>query len=612
MQFNKFKLSAVALAIAGFPLVANAALYSVARVDNASASQSAAATAISPDGSEVAVEVLSGPVGLNYSQELPYMVDVEHFINSQDDLYRYCRDYLGYNTCDTWADERWYGIQASGTVCKSDDAEQSCLGGLKKEIDAWSQGFASNSEAILGSAVNPFGAGVASPPAGTVNADSTNVVINSITANGSPVGASSSPYYDAGSYNARAFARRGFINDVELLPPASATGVIPNIGQTNAHGVIEAAGVTITYGSASVANMADVGDEAKAPEDSGLPNLASCQSSVDYSNRACQYFQFANQASVWLTTDEPFVDVNATTVVSSFPSGNTGHDDDTAQASVLGAALLGDDTNKPYLVGYSTYDDNRFYARAVKFAPVADFATCISALQSDAKEAKCWTLQPIEGFEDQRERFSYSMATDTNSTGAIVGIAKYRNSNSGSFSETIFVNENGTTTLLGTGQSELFFSGYNATAAALNTSSELVGKVDIESSRDRERRQRGYIYAHGTANADFDGKHGWLLDDLTNGSGGANQFRIAEAFDIADNGDIAASAFFCDGGYSSTAQNARCDVEEELVAVKLTRLPGGEITPRPVEENVITRSGGGIGMLGLILIGLGGFFRKRK
>ncbi|WP_028025604.1 DUF3466 family protein [Enterovibrio calviensis] len=616
MQFNKFKLSAVALAMAGLPLTANAALYSVERVDNASASQTAAATAISPDGNTIAVEVLKGPVGLNYSEELPYMVDVEHFINSRDDLDLYCDRYLGYSTCNTWSAEKWYGLKDLGEVCDSTDFDAGvCVGGLKEEIEAWSDGFSSNSMATVGSPVNPFGDGVSgAAPSGMPNADSTNVVVNSLTDAGSPVGASSSPYYDAGLYNARAFVRRGFVNDAELLPPASATGVIPTIGQTNANGLIEAAGVTITYGSASVANMADLGESEKVPEGATatLSSLLSCQNTVDYADRACQYVQFANQAAVWLTTAEPTTAINAVTVVSDFPSGTSGHDDDTAQASVLSAALLGGDTNKPYLVGYSTYDDNRFYARAVQFIPVPEFSNCISDLKNGVSVEKCWEIEPIKGFEDQRERFSYSMATGTNSAGVIVGVAKYINSNSGSFSENIFISQDGETTLLGTMQSSLFFSGYNATAAALNTDSELVGKVDIESSRDRERRQRGYIYAHGTASADFDGKRGWLLDDLTNGSGGANDFRIAEAFDIADNGNIAASAFYCAGGYSSTAQNALCDSEEELVAVKLTRLPGGDITPRPVEENVITRSGGSIGVLGLVLLGLGGVFRKRK
>lgn len=139
-----------------------------------------------------------------------------------------------------------------------------------------------------------------------------------------------------------------------------------------------------------------------------------------------------------------------------------------------------------------------------------------------------------------------------------------------------------------------------------------MGKVDVETNRDRQRRQRGYIYGHGSNfSADFDGQRGWLLDDLTNGAAGANEFRIAEAFDIADNGDIAASAFYCAGGYSSTAHDALCNGEEELVAVKLTR-QSGAITPRPYEEKSISRNGGGLGVIGLGLLAFAGFWRRKK
>ncbi|MEZ8142495.1 DUF3466 family protein [Enterovibrio sp. FF113] len=614
MQFNKFKLSAVALAMAGFPIAANAALYSVDRVDNASTSQSAAATAISPNGGKVAVEVLSGPVGLNYSQELPYMVDVEHFINSYNDLDSYCFNYLGYNTCDTWANEQWYGIKASGEVCDSEDYDANiCTGGLNKEIDAWHAGYTSNSVATLdGSQVNPFGSGVSGTTLTNPNTDSTNVVVNAVTDSGEAMGASSSPYFDEGSYNARAFVRRGFSGSTELLPPSSATGVIPQIGQTNANGSIDANGTTIVFGSASTHNMAEPNNSNKAPEDSGLSDLNSCSSSVDYSNRACQYYQFANQASVWLLGA---TDANNARVIAGFPNGATGNTDDTAQASVRAAALVGADT-APTMVGFSTYDDSDFYARAVKFTPTADFDACFATLKLDSSAGTCWGMSLIPGIEIRQNGdiiYSYTEANDINANNVVVGVAKNYRLNNGAYAENVFVNEGTSTTLLTTAQSSLFFNGYNATAAAINDNNELVGKVDIESSRDRARRQRGYVYLHGSAPnlADFDNTRGWLLDDLTNGATGANAYRIAEAYDIAVNGDIAASAFYCAGGYSSTAHDAKCDGEEALVAVKLTR-ESGDITPRPYETNTITRSGGGFGVLGLALLGLGGLLRRRK
>ncbi|AMG31868.1 DUF3466 domain-containing protein [Grimontia hollisae] len=616
MQFNKFKLSAIALAVAGIPTLANAALYNVERVDNASSTQSAVATAISPNSTQIATQVLSGPVGLNYSEELPFMMDVEHFINSEDDLFLYCRDNLGYNTCEAWAEERWFGIKDSGEICDSGDSEQVCSGGLKKEIDAWNKGFTSNSVAsVNGTIQNPFGSGVdGDAPTGTANSDSTNVVINAVTDSGDAVGVSSSPYYKSGSRYARAFQRRGFYGDAELKPPTDAKGVAATLGQTNANGVIEVAGRTIVFGSASVANMADPTNGNKAPEGSGLSNLNDCSSSVDFNKRACQYFQFANQASVWLPSD-------TTTAVSALkvadfqtpnksPTGNT---DDTAQASVNAAALVSGAT-APTMVGFSTYNDNDFYARAVKFMPVTDFATCLTELETNASK-RCWTMSPIPGIDIRQGGdiiYSYTEATDINDQGLVVGIAKNARLNNGAYAEKIFINKGNSTTLLGRSQSALFFDGYNGTAAAINNNDELVGKVDVENVRDRSRRQRGYIYAHGTLSADFDGTRGWLLDDLTNGAPDANAFRIAEAFDINDNGDIAASAFYCAGGYSSTAHDARCNGEEELVAVKLTRQNGGEITPRSYEENNITRSGGGMGVLSLGLLAFGCFLRRKK
>lgn len=614
MQFNKFKLSAIALAVAGIPTLANAALYTVERVGNADTTivKSAVATAISPNSTQIATQVLSGPVGLNYSEELPFMMDVEHFINSEDDLFLYCRDNLGYNTCEAWAAERWFGIKDSGEICDSGDSEQVCSGGLKKEIDAWNKGFTSNSVAsVNGTIQNPFGSGVdGDAPTGTANSDSTNVVINAVTDSGDAVGVSSSPYYKSGSRYARAFQRRGFYGDAELKPPTDAKGVAATLGQTNANGVIEVAGRTIVFGSASVANMADPNNGHKVPEGTGLGNLNGCSSTVDFNNRACQYYQFANQAAVWVS--DYSTNPNNARVIADFPNGATGNTDDTAQASVNAAALVSGAT-APTMVGFSTYNDNDFYARAVKFVPVTDFATCLTELETDDSK-RCWTMSPIPGIDIRQGGdiiYSYTEATDINDKGLVVGIAKNARLNNGAYAEKIFINKGNSTTLLGRSQSALFFDGYNGTAAAINNNDELVGKVDVENVRDRSRRQRGYIYAHGTLSADFDGTRGWLLDDLTNGAPDANAFRIAEAFDINDKGDIAASAFYCAGGYSSTAHDARCYGEEELVAVKLTRQTG-DITPRPYEENNITRSGGGMGVLSLGLLAFGCFLRRKK
>ncbi|WP_269748198.1 DUF3466 family protein [Enterovibrio coralii] len=214
--------------------------------------------------------------------------------------------------------------------------------------------------------------------------------------------------------------------------------------------------------------------------------------------------------------------------------------------------------------------------------------------------------------------YSYTVATDINDTGVVVGVAKNYNLQNGSYAENIFVNKDNNTTVLQSSQSNLFFYGYNATAASINNNNELVGKVDIENVQDRSRKQRGYIYLNDDAQylaTTFDNTRGWLLDDLTNDgnvNGEANKYRIAEAFDINNNGDISASAFYCASGYSSTAQNSLCRENEQLVAVKLTRNNSGDITPRSEINEPVQRSGASFGLAGLGLLVLGGLWRRKK
>ncbi|ATF10443.1 DUF3466 family protein [Candidatus Enterovibrio altilux] len=620
MQFNTIKLSATAIMVIGIPFCVNAAVYNVTLETVAVTGQSSAATAISPDGSQVATEVLIGPVGLHYSEEMPYMVDEEHIINSYKTLKTYCDNHLGYNTCNSWAAGQWYGLKAEGTICDAEDSNQVCYGGLKKEINAWNDGYISNiTAAVNGTKTNPFGAGVSgTPPLGSANPDSTNVVINQILNSGSTVGVSSSPYFQNESVYARAFKVRGFNDTMELLPPFSSNQLIPLIGQSIAHGAIIFSGIKITFGSASINNMADPNNGKKAPEGSMLENLSSCIMNVSYTDRACQYFQFANQAAIWV---DSYTNPENARIIADFQTG-TGNSSiksttNTPQASVKSASILTGET-APMMVGFNTYNDNDFYVRAVKYTPILDFATCLTNLNTNAS-LRCWTMSLIPGIDLRQNGniiYSYTVANDINTNGIVVGIVKNSRRSNGAYAETVFINEGNSTTLLGMSQSALFFPGYNATVAAINNNNELVGKVDVETARNRSRRQRGYIYLHGSAPnlTDLNNKRGWLLDDLTNDGnsmGNNNQFRIAEAFDIADNGNIAASAFYCVGGYNSTVQNALCNGTEELVAVKLTRVTG-DIIPRVYKVSNVSRSGGSIGFIGLGLFAFACAFCRKK
>lgn len=622
MQPSLFKPKAIALLVAGLPMVTQAALYTVERIDNVSAEHSAMATAISTDGNKVAVDVFSGPEGINFSEELPFLYDVEHFINSYDDLYNYCINNLGYSTCEVWANEQFYGVTNNSTVCTANSDINQCKGGYNKQLQAWTNGYTSNQSAFINqNAENPFIANQpATRPTGTLVPNSTDVIIHRFSDIGTPIGASSSPYYQEGNRFARAFIRRGFSDSTMLLPPASLNTKVASFGQTNAYGQISTGGINLVYGSASVETVADPANGNKTPE--GIAgSLNECLTATDpLATRNCQYLPFANQASVWTATGAETAEA---VPIATFPSGTHGNGDDTAQAAIRSAANVTGAGNYATLTGFSTQNiDGRFFAQAMIFRP-ANTGTLESCL-AGANPTQCWQMQVIPGTQVKPDEllYKYSHATDINDKGIVIGELKNANPINGSFAEYIYAYDSTTTgnaQIIGSGNSALFFNGYNATAAAINNSNEIVGKVDVENSQDRERRQRAYIYLHGNAEnlAKFNNIRGWLIDDLTNdgvisGNQVANAFRIAEAFDINDNGEIAASAFYCENGYETLAKNARCATTEQLVAVKLTPTLNGTIQARSEEEGAVTRAGAGIGFATFGLFALAGFFRRKK
>ncbi len=611
-----FTLTPLAILIAGAPLFANAALYTVERVDNAKSGEMASATAISESGN-VGYEIVQGPTGIDFSQELPFMVDMAHTLVSQQDLDNYCFDLLGYNTCSIWTNQQWWGSKLNGEVCTSKETD--CKGGYANVLDGWFENYASNFKAFYRSKrSNPFGGGIwGTEPAGKPNPDSTNVVIHDISDTDLPIGASSSAYYENNSNFIKAFIRRGYIGTTELMPPLGSPELVETLGQTNANGSIGTGPTGFVYGSASVAVMADPANGEKSPEGTGV-NLSECTSPVDFSNRACQYVQFANQAAIWLNNG---TSQNAIPI-AEFPSGTTGYTIQTAQASIQDAAVK-TGGNAPTLVGFNTVNRDNFYATAVKFDPVEKYSDCITTLANNSSQS-CWTMSEIPGTQVKPNGdllYRYSIAKGINANGIIIGEMKNANPIIGGYPEYVFVYDstvNGKATTLSSAQSEIFFNGYNASANAINDKNELVGKIDVENVQNRERRQRGYIYLHGNAPEleKFNNQRAWLLDDLTNddvasGTGVANEFRILEAHDINEAGDIAASAYYCKGGYTSIAQDAPCNQIEEVVAVKLTRKSSGTITPRSYIEAPIERSGAGIGIFALLLLAGVSFFRKK-
>ncbi len=138
---NKFKLTTIAMMV-GYTMSANAALYEVIEVspeDHGSNGdyQTAYGVAIQPgdvsfelgcfDTSagcqdnhfKLAIETRTTPLsagqavdGVSYREEVPFAMDARFgYLDYEDDFETYCYYYLGYNTCETWAQvnyKPWY------------------------------------------------------------------------------------------------------------------------------------------------------------------------------------------------------------------------------------------------------------------------------------------------------------------------------------------------------------------------------------------------------------------------------------------------------------------------------------------------------------------------
>ncbi|QTG88404.1 DUF3466 family protein, partial [Vibrio furnissii] len=172
----------------------------------------------------------------------------------------------------------------------------------------------------------------------------------------------------------------------------------------------------------------------------------------------------------------------------------------------------------------------------------------------------------------------------------------------------------------------VFFDGAGGKAGGINNYNEIVGQVDAESTREvngKPRRKRAFIYpldadgTNDTRRGIFNNKS-WWLDNLTNGgdySDHNNQYRIIDATDINDAGVISATALKCENGYDTTAYNATCgggNQDETTVAVKLVPIPGDSsyISARGTDETTTERSGAGVGLWMLAVLGFLGFRRK--
>ncbi|WP_100752327.1 DUF3466 family protein [Vibrio salilacus] len=294
-------------------------------------------------------------------------------------------------------------------------------------------------------------------------------------------------------------------------------------------------------------------------------------------------------AAVWKNNDlqEP---------ISWFGNNKT-NGDRRAHGSARDIVKIGSDF---YAVGYNS--DSDVYFRATVFK---------------SNDAVTWSSTPVSGFPYDRSEYANQTLQAVNNNKIAIGTAKLNRPLNGSYSNTLFYVDNIDSPSYKAFSGGIFFSGANGKAGSINNHDEVVGTIDYDRHSETNGNPRGKraFIAPLTANAKapLQGK-AWYLDDLTYGSNATtdnNEFRIIEAADINDAGVIAATAYYCAGGWDSEAFNAACRAGASLVAVELVPIQGAtSISKRPVEQSTIERQGGTLGLLALTLLGLLGLRRK--
>jgi len=662
---NVFAFSIMAL---GSP-ISYAALYQVIAVESPTESTYAYGVAIEQEqGSvdcfqtqcldedyELAGDTLNATDGFSLKEEVPFSYDNQFYILDYDDLYDYCDQEYGYETCSAWTDRHWYGDTDLG------------IGGLENTRNAYYEAtYQTNSTAFFS-----FHTLLADPEPGS-NAPSTDdysyffndgthdKVITAIDENGFVIGNTSSRYYSYDNQYVQLYSHRGYYYEagslVVLEPKADTSltfadsegeqNIISQMGRSMAFDSFTFDGKTYMVGSASVATF--YYDDSSKDYDSGYTSdsdeedVSNC---VDYDAPAlhpeCQNFAFANRAFVWNISDSegPNSDGNQFAAAPwKTDTSGTYHEynDDlaSAQASVRGASISnsGSYAYLPVLVGYNTYidDSDNFLMQAAIFRPTVTDGFAVS---ENAWSTTFITNATVEVSDEYIH--SHSMANDINSNMLVIGHAK-RDSDypqDGVTDDRMFVanaNDSSPSASFFTAMSEsIFFDSAEGRAQSVNNYNEIVGYVDAEEHREVEgkiRRHRGYIFPYNFDNTDAKRRarfsnQAWWLDDLTNGgdySAANNHFRIIDASDINDAGVISATAVQCFASedattsieYDSTDHFAYCGDNagyEKVIAVKLLPIAGttgDDIVVREEDTSTTERQGASLGWLVLLLLSI--------
>ncbi|WP_039989192.1 DUF3466 family protein [Vibrio owensii] len=569
---NKFKLTAVAMMV-GTAMNANAALYQVIEVvpqidgntidtETAQTSYGVAiqqgdvpfamgcfdgSAGCTPEQFKLAFETRSTPIsageavdGVSYREEVPFAMDSGfYYVQEYDDFERYCYNERRYSTCESWASVHWQP--------------------WSKEL---SKDFTTNAYAFVEDDDSAY-------------ENKYNNVINSLTAEGEPVG------------------NRSVISESDSSELETRNEVVapdlPTIIPSDEDATVVASRAWRTDGTFTVGSISE-----QATNDNGTHHTS--------------------KAAIW--------DSTGTVSQVDWPSNTSKDGERLAQGSMRGVV---EDGITVYGVGYNTYSDDN-YMNATVFVGQLTTPGEITGVK--------WTNKLVSGAQQRIDGdtvHSNSRLTDVNSNFVAIGEAKRSGAYlmpTGAAPNRLFVVDDVTAESVSAfyPTTDIFFSGAGGHMGAINSYNEIVGQLDAETTREDEgkpRRKRGFIYPY-TKSGDpvsarasdlFEGKP-WFLDNLTNGgdfSADNNAFRIINATDINDAGVISATAMKCEGGYKSTDHNASCDGTEKIVAVKLMPIAGAtsaDIQQRSIEDEASEREGAGLGWLALTMLGLFGFRRK--
>ncbi|WP_305424640.1 DUF3466 family protein [Photobacterium leiognathi] len=613
MPHKMLKLSTLAILVAGASQ-ASAAVYTIEPVSTAGADQLAAqayfssaqanadstpvsmfTTGIKPSAEgencftgncnagsyDVAGTARRGTQGAPLSDAVAFNQN-RQFVNDLSGLYNYCRDDLGYKTCNVWARSEYFGYGYN----VDDEQSGQGLGGLQHIQQTWKNNYHSNAVALdNGEAVDSKAdkaTAYTESGLGTIQENTTDATLEGIAGNYS-FGTSSSAVFNNNGVYPRAFAKRGFVNidgtPAALLNPVSGDAFVKNMGQTMANGAVETTdGNLLVVGSSSFAQTFTQDVYSRDPNTDNIniglgfnkDTFKQCATNPSnlYSTFECQFSSFANEAAFWLVDASGNV-VKSGAMGSNLAAVDKDHKNVSAQASANAVTIV---NGSPVAVGYISRDTNSsdsYVMEAAFFKP------------TDASFSN-WSQVAIPGMTistGKDRNYEYTMANDVNANFKVVGIAKSHKADNRSYPQKMFIYDNATgqTKFLDSSVSSIFFRGSNGDAEAINDHDQVVGWVDSETKNQidgSERRHRAFTYIAGSA-AQGPLKAGsvWMLDDLTNDGGAANSvansYRIISATDVNNAGVISATANYCAGGYQNLTKEAQCSVTEKQVAIKL-------------------------------------------